>query len=667
MGASVSMELVAQLAVFQILFLWEVLLCFAGSHFFSFTKKKSLVRKPFNSEAWSALSAFTVTYERSNTPVDPGVLERVMNRLKHRGPDGSDVIVTAHVALGHWHFWTTPEDVGERQPLILDGLPFKIVMDGRLDNRSDLISKLNLDPLESGQPSDAALVLLAYDRWGEACFENFIGEYALVIFDEYRAELICARDALGDRTLFYSFHGSRVVIASEPWAVAGADGLTAELNETAAAHFFALKSVEDGQTMFKDVYELLPAHGMIINSAAMRQWRYWKPGPSVQARGRRDEEYAEEFRSLLEQSVRSRLRSTTPVGVLLSGGLDSGSIACLAAQMLAPKPLTTISYIFDELKDCDERQYIDLIISRYGVRSIQISCDDAWPFKDWGNWPHPVNMPEQNPYRLLKEQAYHRAHEEGLRVLMPGAFGDELYSGEEDWLADMFKDGRLREAGRELKRHVRYTGWRKTINSNYLRRTGRRLLNTIPAGRRLHRKAVSHAWLTSFAASHVEKKSTWLEPAFEIRNGLLGIGASQDSAYENFNASRHALELRHPYRDQRLIEFVLTLPAYHLYNRGFYKYILRVAMKEILPYQILSRIQSTPLLPLFSRGLERESQLLKTCYQNPSAVWRKYVHPDWLLEQTKVKLTEEADGPQAVIPWLCVSYSTWYQTSFFSK
>jgi asparagine synthetase B (glutamine-hydrolysing) len=126
------------------------------------------------------------------------------------------------------------------------------------------------------------------------------------------------------------------------------------------------------------------------------------------------------------------------------------------------------------------------------------------------------------------------------------------------------------------------------------------------------------------------------------------------------------LELRHPYRDRRLAEFVLTLPAYQLYNRGFYKYILRMAMKDILPHPILSRFQSTPLLPLFSRGLERESGMLQACFQDPDAAWRKYVRPDWLLEQSKVKLTPETDGPRAVVPWLCASYAIWFQ-SFFSS
>jgi asparagine synthase (glutamine-hydrolysing) len=183
--------------------------------------------------------------------------------------------------------------------------------------------------------------------------------------------------------------------------VAGADGSGTELNESAVAHNFALRAAEDGQTLFKNVYEVAPAHAMLVNASGQRTWCYWQPDPSKRVRYNSDEEYAEEFRGLLEQSVRCRMRATTPVGVLMSGGLDSGSVACLAARMLQPQPLTTISYVFDELAECDERRYIETVKEKWGIHSIQIPCDDAWPLKDWAHWPSNPNHPEGNPYRLL--------------------------------------------------------------------------------------------------------------------------------------------------------------------------------------------------------------------------------------------------------------------------
>lgn len=605
------------------------------------------------------MSAFAVIFERSDAHVDPVIFDSVMARLRHRGPDGSDIHRAERFGMGHWHFWTTPEEVGERQPLNVEGLPFRIVLDGRLDNRSEILSRLNLDSDRGDSPSDAGLILHAYARWGKDCVEKFIGDFAFVIVDEREHELFCARDALGERTLFYSVHGTRVVIASEPWAVAGAD-VSTEMNEDAAAHFFALRATPDGQTWFRDVFELLPAYGMTVSAGGVQTRRYWRPNPTVRLRGGSDDEYAGQFLSLLEESVRCRMRCAAPVGILMSGGLDSGSMACLAARMSAPAPLTTVSYVFDELTDCDERRYIQTVQDRWGIRSVQVPCDDAWPFRDWETWPRNPNHPEGNAYRLLKERAYRRASEEGLRVLMPGAFGDELYCGEQDWLADLIVDGRLRDSVTEIMRHVRYAGLRGTLGSAAVRRVGRRLLNTLPGGRNLRRNGSSFpVWLRSEVAARLEGGYGWLDPTFELKEDLLGIRTAQNSSYENFNASRHALELRHPYRDLRLVEYVLSLPAYQLYNLGFYKYILRTSMRGILPERILSRTEPTSLSPLFLRGLAREQGVLQNRLQDPAARWREYVRADWLLAYWNDGSPRQVDGASAVALWNCLSFDAW--------
>ncbi|MBN2117200.1 MAG: hypothetical protein JW730_11545 [Anaerolineales bacterium] len=608
------------------------------------------------------MSGFAVAFERSNIPVDPGVLERVAPRLAHRGPDGYDEYRAGQIAMAHWHFWTTPEEVDERQPLQLAGMPFRLVFDGRLDNRSELLSRLHIDPAQGISISDAALVLHAFGCWGELCFEHFIGEFALVIFDEQSNRLICARDALGDRTLFYASRGPRLIIASEPWAVAGADGSEPQINDRAVAHYFALKATEDGQTLFTGVYELLPAHVMVVDSSGEHKRRYWRPDPSKKVRYKTKEEYGEHFRSLLEESVRCRLRARTPVGVLMSGGLDSTSVACLAARMIAAEPLTTISYVFDELAECDERVYINAVRDQYGLRSIQIPCDDAWPYKDWQAWPHNPNYPEGNPYRPLKERAYDRAHTEGLRVLLTGGFGDHLYSGADDWLADLISERKLREAVREAAIHLRYAGLRYTIEQGSLQRIARRFLNTIPGGRSLHRRQIASAWLTPAAAGCLSMGIAGVDAAFESRANLIGVLAARGSSGEIYHSNRHTLELRHPYRDRRLVEYALGLPAYLLYYRGLYKRVLRVSMRDILPESIRTRPRPTSLVSLFSRGIEREKAFLQSCYQTPDAVWRIFVRPDWLLKRWDVHVTPETDGPQALVPWLCASYALWYRS-----
>ena len=149
----------------------------------------------------------------------------------------------------------------------------------------------------------------------------------------------------------------------------------------------------------------------------------------------------------------------------------------------------------------------------------------------------------------------------------------------------------------------------------------------------------------------------------------MGKGSSADCAYENINASRHAIELRHPYRDPRLIEFVLGLPAFQLYRHGYSKYILRVAMQGILPEIIRARIFPTPLLSLFSRGLEREDTIYQSCLQDTYASWRKFVRSDWLLSQRNNQSLPIKDGPELYMIWLCIAYEAWnqYFISIYNK
>ncbi len=583
-----------------------------------------------------------------------------MEYLKHRGPDGKNIWLSENVAMGHWHFWTTPEEVGESQPLKAADLPFRIVFDGRLDNRSELIQKLKLRGEEETCLSDAALVLRSYDKWGSQCVEHFIGEFAFVILDESRAELICARDALGDRSLFYTTRGTRILIASEPWALTNS---ATELNENAIAHYFALKASEDGETLFKDVFELLPAYVMTFSTLGKQTWRYWQPDLTSVARGKSDQEYAEGFLTLLKESVRCRLRSNAPVAVMMSGGLDSTSVASLAARMIAPQPLTTISYVFDELPECDERRYIETVKAKYGVRSILIPCDDLLPYKNLEEHPYNPNRPDGNIYRMIIERTYQRAAQEGMHVLLTGAYGDELYCGAEDWLADLFLEGRLRDAAQDMKLHICYTGLHRTLVSSYMRRTMIRLLESLPGGRRLARSIRKRretfraenpsAWLTPFSLSFINS-------VVRAKEQLLGMSTTQDCVTESFYASRFGLELRHPYRDRRLVEYVLSLPAHQLYRHGQYKHVLRTAMQGILPEPVRTRTNPTTLLALLARGMEQNREVLQTCIQTSQANWRNYVRADWLERHWNVPVTIENDGAWAVIPWLCTSYAIWH-------
>ena len=607
------------------------------------------------------MSAFAVLFERSNTPLDSSLLNGIMERLGHRGPDGHDNFISKHLAMGHWHFWTTPEEIGERQPLKLDRFPFRIVLDGRLDNRSELLARLDLP----ASISDAALILHAYARWNENCFAQFVGEYAVVIHDEPRDQLVCARDALGDRTLYYAFHGSHVAIASEPWAVAAALPTT-ELDEIGITSYFAFQPTPNNETFFKNVYELPPAQILSIADSGERRLFSWNPDASRRTRYKRDEEYAEEFRALLEQSIRAHLRSARPVGVLMSGGLDSTSVACLAARMTAPARLKTISFVFDNptLKECDERIYMNAVRDQWDTDSIQLPSDDLWPYKDWEHWTQTFNRPDGNIFRWIKHLVYDSARDEGLGVLLTGEGGDHLYAAGQDWLTDMLWERRLLGAMQGLLMQIRRRGWDNIRHTHLLQRTLRNLAKRImpnPVVQRLRSMPSPPDWITPHA------KALWAPPINRFpeslmrQENLLSLQTAAGITAEIPLANRHNLELRHPYRDRRLIEFIFSLPAYQLYYGGLYKHILRVAMKGILPEIIRTRPRPTALLSFYKLGMQKEVQVIEDCLNDPSAVWQTYIRPGWLRDHLEINAPPERVGTESMIAWLSVSFESWYK------
>ncbi len=592
-----------------------------------------------------------------------------MARLAHRGPDGRAVRLHPGVALGHQHFRTTPEEVGECQPLADASGRCEIAFDGRLDNRAEVLAGLNLSGSEANRLSDAALVLQAYERWGEQCFARLLGPFAAVVYDIGRQTAVCARDATGGRELFYYQDAKLFLAASEEDALLAHPAVPADLDEATCAQFFALDAPSDGRTFFGDIRELLPAHVLVVDAQETRSRCYWEPNPDPPPL-RSDGEYAERLLDLLTESVRCRLRTVGTPAVQMSGGMDSTPVAALAARELAARgvsaPLRTISYVFDELASCDERQYINSMTEQYGTEAIHLPGDDAWPLSGWPDWPFNPNAPEITPFFRLQERVWDAARERGTRVVLTGLYGDDLYTGREQWLADLLREHRYAEAWQDLYFHLRREPLAEILRSRTVAYLGGQALDRIPGARRLRPvRAPAAAWLTHGAAGALpgagpcppgqalSGRSTKLRTLFGSDNGRW------DSRAEH-HASQAGVDLRHPYRDRRLLEFGLTLPARLCYRRGYYKPVMRAAMTGILPETVRMRPLATSHLPLFKRGLfEKEAGVIRELLGNPAAACRRFVAGDWLEDHLPKNASPATDGPEQVVLWRCISYELW--------
>lgn len=579
------------------------------------------------------MSGLFLVFNREGAPVERAVVEEMAARLQHRGPDGFDVKRHEFVAAGHLHFWTTPEEVGECQPLSTADGRFMLLFDGRLDNRPELLADLGFTHPEDRRLSDAALLLAAFERWEEHCFERLLGPAALVIYDHLERRVVAMRDPLGDRGLFYYLDHQVLVIASEPYAVLAHPNVSGDLDKTSLAFYFIERAPTSGRTFFKAVNELPGAHTLVVTPTSAEVRRYWDPAALSRLHCRSDDEYAAHYRDLFTASVRSRLRAVGEPAVLMSGGLDSSSVAAVAAgEINSSAPLRTVSFIFNELTSCDERRYIDEITRSYNTEPVYVNGDDAWPLRDWQFRVVNPNFPETDPFHLLLERSFEAARLAGSRVVLSGMFSDHFYSGWEDWLADLLFSGRLLETARSVQQIARQRGLRRLSASPSLRRLGRRLLEHLPASQRVLRTqdARPPAWLTPPAADIIMAAAAHARATHPLRNAAILSGeATQVALSAHFYASQHAIDVRYPYRDRRLVEFMLALPAHQLYRFGVTRPIQRRGMLGILPEAIRTRPDKVALWPLLHRGIaEKEWPMVQAWMSFPDTLWRSFIEPN---------------------------------------
>jgi asparagine synthase (glutamine-hydrolysing) len=581
--------------------------------------------------------------------------------LDHRGRDGSRLLLWPSAVLGHQHFWTTPEEVGEVQPLSDAAARIDVVLDGRLDNRSELFAALG----EADRSlSDAALALRAYTAWGESCVERFLGPFAVAFWDGAKERLVAARDAMGSRTLYYRLTPKLAILASEEAALLAHPAVGSRLNEEVLAEFFAVSAASDGGTFFAEVSELLPGRMLLATTDAAQVRRFWQPDPGRRIEYRSDGEYAEEFRSLLEESVRCRLRTVGPPGVMMSGGMDSPAIAALAAVEMARKgrqPLMTFSWVFDELAECDERRWIAPMVRRFALDATYLNGDRAWPLRDLERWPIDSSRPWANAYRLLMQKVYRAAAGRGCRTVLNGAFSDSLYTGMEEWLTDLVRDGHLADVARETLQVVRSGRTALLADAGIRRFVRRALLGLTPD---FEPELERLPWLTAHARRLLRGRGTTDSAAFLARRpeqyeALFGSALALN-APEAHHANACGVEVRDPYLDRRLVEFMLAIPAHQLYGRGRTKYVHRNALSGLLPPEVTDRSELTGLTPLFDRGtLERELGTARGILAREEGLWREYVSEDWLFDVFPGRMRETPDGAASLVPWQCVTAQLW--------
>ncbi len=483
--------------------------------------------------------------------------------------------------------------------------------EARLDNRGELLLRLDLDACERAQITDLALILRAYERWGEDCASKLLGDFAFVVYDDRTRRAFGARDQLGVRPFYYRASAIGLAFATRASAIAELDGLPLELDEARIADVCvsALECVDRTSTFYVGVLRLPPGHRLTFEAGRVAVAAYWRPDSSREISFANDTAYAEAFREIFAEAVRCRLSG--PAASMLSGGLDSSTIVGHARAILhagrAPA-LTTLSAMTDE-PGCEESRHIRAVLELPGLEPIAIRPGDVGAFRDEiAAFVDSMEEPFDSSM-LIPLLSYCAARRRGFGTVLDGVDGDTVASHEPDILADLLRSGAWGAALREARGFADfYTGtygpWpaaTRFLAANAGRAFAPDVLRA--AARPFKRRSAVRSTVADsiigrdFAArtdvegrldalwAHRDRRSARTpreRQAREIAHPQIGAALER---YHRVAASQ-GIEARHPFFDRRVVEFCLALPWDQKVRHGWSKWIVRRASAGLLPDEV---------------------------------------------------------------------------------
>lgn len=550
-------------------------------------------------------------------PVDPDHLERMNLTLAPHGPDNHGVTIQGHVGLGYRLRRFTPEDHCEAQPLSDEGVVW-LVSDARIDNRTELAETLGISSPEASAMPDSAYILRAWRRWGPECVVHLIGAYCFAIYNSRDETLFLARSPRGERSLHYLARADIFAFATAPKGLFALPFVERRIDRNSLADYLVLKQAPEGSTFYAGIKSLAPGHTMLVRRDSMETHRFWSVGALRQTRFRRDEEYVEAFCVLFDRVVQDHLRSASPVGIMLSGGLDSTSVAASAALALdkagkrlhafteVPEQTTAIPAVKGRYSD--ETSFVDAMARCYpNIQTNYIRTPGGFFLQGIERFFEAAEVPFRNAsnrvwWEAIQEQAGNR----NIKVVLTGQSGNLTIS----WNGSQL-----------LHQLIAQGSWYRAFGeARWMRRAGRTssaikalsmaaVLHRLPDSLWIRLNRLKHPsdsifssktpWEAYSPISHeffsdceVEKRARMQGHNWQFRSSTSSraqtterhsLGAEIKRGHE----AMFGVQLRDPTSDQRIVEFCLSIPEDQFLRHGTDRWLIRRALKNRAPAEIL--------------------------------------------------------------------------------
>ncbi len=548
-------------------------------------------------------------------PVPEPLLRTMCAVMRHRGPDDEGVLVVPGVGLGVRRL-SIIDLSGGRQPIANEDGTVHVVLNGEIYNFQELRAGLEAKGHQFRTHSDTEVIVHLYEEQGADCVSALRGMFAFALWDARRQRLLLARDRLGKKPLHYALRPDRLLFASEMKSILADPEIPREVDPVALDEFLTFEYVPGERTMFRAIRRLLPGHRLLWERGTLRIDRYWEP-EWTPLEGRPVADWCEALRHELREAVRLRLISDVPLGVLLSGGIDSSTLVALMRQVTNGE-IRTFSIGFED-RSYDELAYARIVAQRFGARHEEfIVRPDAVDLATQlvRSFDEPFADVSAIPTFLVCRMARRR-----VTVALGGDGGDELFGGYDAYLAQ-------RAAGYYERIPTSVRQWWLAPAVRRLRPQPQKkgLVNRV---KRFvegydHPAPIGHARWMAFLSSS-EKSAlytsafrrelqgrTGYEPAMELATRYahldpLARAMAMDVAMYlpddilvkvDRMSMAASLEVRAPLLDHRVVELAARIPSSMKVHGWQTKWILREAMRELLPPEILTKPKQGFSIPI---------------------------------------------------------------------
>ena len=607
---------------------------------------------------------------------DGGLIRSMTRVLAHRGPDGEGYYLDEGLALGHRRLSIIDLATGQQPMTTADGR-FTIIFNGEIYNFRELREELKGRGVHFRTRSDTEVLLEAYAHWGREALTKLWGMFAFAVWDKQERRLFAACDRLGVKPLYYAQLGKELLLGSEIKALLAHPRVKRELDSTALDDFLTYLYVPAPKTIFRGIQALAPGHWLEWQRGQVEVGRYWdvnfdgEPWP--------EDDLMAALRAHLDDAVGSRLVSEVPLGVFLSGGLDSSTIAALMARHLS-EPVRTFTLEFREGSHRhNETQYAHEVAGAIRAQTQKLVIESRSAELLPAVTRH-FDEPFGNPTSLLVYQLSQEARQY-VTVALVGDAGDEIFLG-----YPRYRGAALAEKYRHVPAFLRrplakLSGFLpEPGNGNHF---NRRLREFLSAGVELPEQAY-FAWIGYFDRSlrqglySPELQRTLAD--YDSSTFLMGLFARSGARqlldrinyvdlhsflpynllrYADRMSMAHGLEIRCPFTDHRLIEFLARVPWQWKLRKGQQKYLLRRAVGDLLPESVLTRskIGLNPPMGLWLRGHLRP---LLGEYLSPDTVRKRgYFRPQVIQKLISDHLARRRD--HSLHLWALISFEEWHR------